>query len=103
MGIVLRARGTPVPLRAVLVIVLRARVPPYLYGELFVAVPAIMVTFVLIRICARVFSRRSGIWYLVSGIWYIARQRDRDTDRAGVVPFPVWSSTPCLSQYTAVQ
>ena len=33
MGIVLRARGAPVPLRAVLVIVLRARVPPYLYGE----------------------------------------------------------------------
>ena len=26
-------RGAPVPLRAVLVIVLRARVPPYLYGE----------------------------------------------------------------------
>ena len=33
MGVVLRARGAPVPLRAVLVIVLRARVPPYLYGE----------------------------------------------------------------------
>ena len=33
MGIVLRARGPPVLLRAVLVRVLRARVPPYLYGE----------------------------------------------------------------------